>query len=80
MADLVGARVQAGVRLRDLNKSLWSAGLALPVLGSTDAQSLGGLIASDLHGTGRDHGFLSEQVLALTVLVGVGFLLVYAIL
>lgn len=62
------AHVQAGVRLRDLNKSLWSAGLALPVLGSTDAQSLGGLIASDLHGTGRDHGFLSEQVLALTVL------------
>lgn len=62
------ARVQAGVRLRDLNQSLWSAGLALPVLGSTDAQSIGGLIATDLHGSGRDHGFLSEQVLALTVL------------
>jgi FAD/FMN-containing dehydrogenase len=62
------ARVQAGIRLRDLNKALWEQGLGLPVLGSTDAQSLGGLVASDLHGTGRDHGFLSEQVLSLRVL------------
>ncbi|MFV8751606.1 D-arabinono-1,4-lactone oxidase [Nannocystaceae bacterium ST9] len=62
------ARVQAGIRLRDLNKALWEAGLGLPVLGSTDAQSLAGLIATDLHGTGRDHGFLSEQVLSLRVL------------
>jgi len=60
-------RVQAGIRLRDLNKVLASHGLALPVLGSTDAQSLAGLIATDLHGTGRDHGFLSEQVLSLRI-------------
>ena len=62
------ARVQAGIRLRDLNKALWEHGLGLPTLGSTDAQSIGGLIATDLHGTGRDHGFLSEQVLGLRVL------------
>lgn len=62
-------RVQAGVRLRDLNKVLARANLALPVLGSTDAQSLGGLIATDLHGTGRDHGFLSEQILGLRVVL-----------
>lgn len=61
-------RVQAGIRLRDLNKALWEQGLGLPVLGSTDAQSLGGLIATDLHGSGREHGFLSEQVLSLRVL------------
>jgi FAD/FMN-containing dehydrogenase len=39
----------------------------LPCAGSTDAQSLGGLLATDLHGTGRDHGFLSEQVLEVRV-------------
>jgi FAD/FMN-containing dehydrogenase len=62
------AHVQAGIRLRDLNRALFERGLALPMLGSTDAQSIGGLIATDLHGSGRDHGFLSEQVLSIRVL------------
>lgn len=66
------ARVQAGIRLRDLNKLLYSKGLGLPMLGSTDAQSVGGLVATDLHGTGRDHGFLSEQVLSLRVMDAAG--------
>ena len=66
------ARVQAGVRLRDLNKALWEARLALPVLGSTDTQSIGGLVATDLHGTGRDVGFLSEQILSLRVIAADG--------
>jgi L-gulonolactone oxidase len=60
-------RVQTGIRLRDLNRFLWAEGLGLPVLGSTDTQSLGGLIATDLHGTGRWHGFLAEQILSLTL-------------
>ena len=58
----------AGVRVRDLNRALWAQGWALPVLGSTDAQSLGGLVATDLHGTGRRHGFLSQQTTALRVI------------
>jgi FAD/FMN-containing dehydrogenase len=62
------ARVQTGVRLRDLTPQLQDHGLALPLLGSTNAQSIGGLIATDLHGTGRDHGFLSEQILALRII------------
>jgi FAD/FMN-containing dehydrogenase len=65
--DQLRVRVQAGIRLRELNEVLASHGLALPVLGSTDAQSLAGLIATDLHGTGREHGFLSEQVLSLRI-------------
>jgi len=64
--------VQAGKRLRDFTKELWAAGLAMPLAGSTDAQSLGGLLATDLHGTGRDHGFLSETVLAVTLVTGRG--------
>jgi FAD/FMN-containing dehydrogenase len=61
------ARVQTGIRLRDLTPLLQKHGLALPLLGSTNAQSIGGLIATDLHGTGRDHGFLSEQIRALRI-------------
>jgi FAD/FMN-containing dehydrogenase len=61
------ADVQAGVRLRDLNRILAGHGVALPVAGSTNPQSVGGLIATDLHGTGRDHGFLSETLLSLRI-------------
>ncbi len=60
-------RFQAGIRLRNLNHVLASHGLALPVLGSTDAQALAGLISTDLHGTGGSHGFLSEQLTALRI-------------
>lgn len=65
-------RVQAGIRLRDLTDRLAEVGLAFPVLGSTNAQSIGGLIATDLHGTGRDHGFLSEQILSLRIVDAAG--------
>ncbi len=61
------ADVQAGVRLRDLNRLLGKHGAALSVAGSTNPQSIGGLIATDLHGTGRDHGFLSEALLSLRI-------------
>lgn len=61
------ADVQAGIRLRDLNRVLAEHGAALPVAGSTNPQSIGGLIATDLHGTGRDHGFLSECLLSLRI-------------
>lgn len=70
-------RVQAGKRLRDLTEELWEAGLALSVAGSTDAQSLGGLLATDLHGTGRDHGFLSEAVLEARVVKANGELVTF---
>ncbi len=66
-ADKGVATVQGGIRLRDLNRVLEMHGLALPVLGSTDAQSIAALVATDLHGTGRDHGFLSEQIRCLKV-------------
>ncbi|WP_281319658.1 D-arabinono-1,4-lactone oxidase [Polyangium sp. y55x31] len=58
-------RVQTGIRLRDLTAVLLDHGLALSVQGSTDAQSLAGLLSTDIHGTGRDDGFLSSNVLSL---------------
>lgn len=66
------AEVQAGIRLRDLTRVLAEHGAALPVAGSTDPQSIGGLIATDLHGTGRDHGFLSECLLSLRIVDAAG--------
>lgn len=65
-------RVQAGIRLRDLTAELLQHGLALPVQGSTDAQSLAGLIATDIHGTGRDAGFLSTNLRSIRLVDGQG--------
>ena len=69
-ADRV-VRASAGMRLRDFTKAvskMGAGGMALPVAGSTDAQSIGGLIATDLHSTGHSAGFLSQQLLELKVL------------
>jgi FAD/FMN-containing dehydrogenase len=68
--DRIGktVRVEAGIRMRDLNAALNLLGLGLPLLGSADAQSLAGELASDSHGSGREHGFVSEQVLSLRVM------------
>ena len=65
-------RVQAGIRLRDLTAELLKHGLALPVQGSTDAQSMAGLIATDVHGTGRDAGFLSTNIRSIRLVDGEG--------
>jgi FAD/FMN-containing dehydrogenase len=65
-------RVQAGIRLRDFTRQLWDEGLAMPVAGSTNVQSLGGLLATDLHGTGRHHGFLSECLLEVALVTASG--------
>ncbi len=64
--------VQAGIRLRDAQKILHQHSRALPAAGSTDVQSLGGLCATDVHGTGKQHAFLSEQLISLRVVNGRG--------
>jgi FAD/FMN-containing dehydrogenase len=67
----------AGIRLRDFGQLMWAEGMALPVAGSTDAQSLGGLIATDLHSTGKRVGFLSPQLLEVTVVNAAGQLVTF---
>lgn len=76
-ADGTLVRVQAGIRLRDFNSAMWAEGLALPLCGSTDTQSLGGLIASDLHGTGRRNGFLAEQIMEVRTICADGRLMTW---
>ncbi|MDH4277734.1 MAG: FAD-binding protein [Acidimicrobiia bacterium] len=64
--------VRGGTRLRDLTAALWDRGLALCSLASHDAQSIGGILATDVHGTGRGPAHLSDQVVSLRLVDGTG--------
>jgi FAD-linked oxidoreductase len=54
--------VQAGMRLRALNRVLCRAGLAMSNLGDIDAQTVAGAISTGTHGTGERLGGLATQV------------------
>ncbi len=64
--------VQAGIRLRDLSAALAGHGLALPNLGSINAQSLAGACATGTHGSSLRHGLLSDDIVALKITLGDG--------
>ena len=64
--------VRAGTRLRDVTGALAERGLALRSLASHDAQSIGGILATDVHGTGRGPAHLSDQVVSLRLVDGTG--------
>jgi hypothetical protein len=70
-------RVAAGMRLRDFGEAMRESRMALPVAGSTDAQSLAGLVATDLHSTGVAAGFLSQQILEIKALASTGEVLTF---
>jgi len=60
-------RAQAGVRLATLNGVVAERGLALPNLGSIDAQTLAGVLATGTHGSSLAHGLLAENVVSLRI-------------
>jgi FAD/FMN-containing dehydrogenase len=64
--------VRGGTRVRDVVKLLAQDGLAFAALPSHDAQSIAGILSTDVHGTGRDWGFISSSVVRLTLLDGNG--------
>ena len=64
--------VRAGTRLRDLNKELAIRGLALPILGSIDHQSVAGAIATGTHGSSLSHGNLATLVQGVRLITGTG--------
>jgi len=68
--------VKGGTRMRDVIKVLHDEGLAFAALPSHDAQSIGGILATDVHGTGRDWGFVSQSVVRLKIINGKGEVLV----
>lgn len=63
---------KGGTRVRDVSKWLLSEGLAIENLPSHDAQSLAGIISTDVHGTGRDWGFVSQEVTSIRLIDGKG--------
>jgi L-gulono-1,4-lactone dehydrogenase len=65
-------RVQAGIRIRDLNQRLAEHGLAMENLGDVDAQTLAGAISTATHGTGARLRNISAQVAELTLVLADG--------
>ena len=63
---------KGGTRIRDVVKILLDNGLAFKALPSHDAQSIGGILSTDVHGTGRDWGFVSEMLVQLKLIDGNG--------
>ena len=64
---------RAGTRVRDAVATLLGEGLAFQALPSHDAQSLGGILSTDVHGTGGHRwGFVSQSVVGLTIVDGRG--------
>jgi hypothetical protein len=72
--DLANNRVtvRGGTRVRDVIEILRERGLAFASLPSHDAQSIAGIISTDVHGTGRDWGFVSQLVYSIKVIDGNG--------
>ena len=64
--------VRAGTRVRDLVDLLLDRDWAFEALPSHDAQSIGGILSTDVHGTGRNWGFVSGLVHELKVIDGQG--------
>jgi FAD/FMN-containing dehydrogenase len=64
--------VKGGTRIRDIAKLLLADGLAFASLPSHDAQSIAGILSTDVHGTGRDWGFVSDLVVSLKLVDGTG--------
>jgi FAD/FMN-containing dehydrogenase len=64
--------VKGGTRVRDVVELLFDEGLAFSALPSHDAQSIAGILSTDVHGTGRDWGFVSQSVVRLKLIDGKG--------
>ena len=63
---------KGGTRIRQVVKFLLKEQLAFESLPTHDAQSIGGILSTDVHGTGRDWGFVSEFVVSLKIIDGRG--------
>lgn len=63
---------KGGTRVRDVVRTLLDHGLAFKAMPSHDAQSIGGILSSDVHGTGKDWGWVSEMVVELKIIDGKG--------
>lgn len=63
---------KGGTRVREVARVLLEEKLAFGALPSHDAQSIAGILSTDVHGTGRDWGFVSQWVVSLKLIDGKG--------
>src|SRR3954452_11348855 len=68
-------RVEGGITLGELSRTLWDEALALPILGDVDVQSVAGSTATGTHGTGGDTPNLSAWIEAIELVTAEGSLL-----
>lgn len=69
-------RVQAGIRLRDLNPALERMGRALENMGEIDEQSIAGAMSTATHGTGLSIGSIASAIAGLRVVLANGTIIV----
>jgi L-gulono-1,4-lactone dehydrogenase len=67
--------VQAGIRLKELNRILPKHDLGMRNLGSIGEQSIAGAISTATHGTGLQLGALHTQIVGMNLVTGSGQLL-----
>lgn len=60
--DGTPVRVLAGTRIREINQALAARGLAIPVLGGFDGQTIGGVLPTGTHGSVLGHGPLADLI------------------
>jgi FAD/FMN-containing dehydrogenase len=65
-------RIGAGTTIREINRTLWRRGKALPVLGGFDGQTLGGVLPTGTHGSVLAHGPLVDMVQSIDLVTGDG--------
>lgn len=64
--------MEAGIRLYKVGEELDKVGLAMPNLGSINAQSIAGAISTGTHGSTLRHGILSASILELKITLASG--------
>lgn len=69
------ATIKGGTKLSLLGDLLFEQGMAMENMGDIDSQSIAGTIATGTHGTGKDFGTMSTQVVALKFVNGEGELI-----
>ncbi len=69
------ATVKAGTKLNTLGELLFTEGMAMENLGDIDVQSIAGTISTGTHGTGKELGTISTQVVAMQFVNGKGELI-----
>jgi L-gulono-1,4-lactone dehydrogenase len=67
-------RVQAGIRIRELNAHLDRLGLALPNMGGYDGQTVAGVMSTATHGSGLAFGPIADDARSLDIVAAGGTL------